>query len=133
MKTFDVQSIAIEKPADTVFEFVADPANLPKWTNAFKSADAQSAMLETPGGTVSIKLETVALRDTGTVDWKMSFPDGTVGTAFSRITPDGENRSIYSFVLMAPPVPLKMLEGALTEQMAILARELIALKARLEA
>lgn len=48
MKTFDVQSIAIEKPADTVFEFVADPANLPKWTNAFKSADGQSAMLETP-------------------------------------------------------------------------------------
>jgi hypothetical protein len=133
MKTFDVQSIAIEKPADTVFEFIADPANLPKWTNAFKSADGQSAMLETPGGAIPIKLETVSRRDTGTVDWKMSFPDGTVGTAFSRITPDGENRSIYSFVLMAPPVPLKRLEGALTEQMAILARELIALKARLEA
>jgi hypothetical protein len=90
-------------------------------------------MLETPGGAIPIKLETVSRRDTGTVDWKMSFPDGTVGTAFSRITPDGENRSIYSFVLMAPPVPLKRLEGALTEQMAILARELIALKARLEA
>ena len=38
MKTFDVQSIGIDRPAQEVFEYVANPANLPNWTNAFKSA-----------------------------------------------------------------------------------------------
>ena len=132
MKRFDVQSIGIERPAETVFQFVADPTNLPKWTHAFRRADTQSAELATPNGGIAIKLETVTDRDRGTVDWRMTFPDGTIGTAFSRITPDGADRSIYSFVLMAPPVSLEQLEGALVEQMATLARELVALKARLE-
>lgn len=133
MKTFDVQSIGIETSAETTFAFVSDPANLPKWTNAFKSADSRTAQLETPNGTVPIALETTVRRELGTIDWKMTFPDGTIGTAFSRVTPDGEDRSVYSFVLMAPPVPLEMLEGALSDQMAILAGELVTLKSRLEA
>lgn len=52
---------------------------------------------------------------------------------FSRVTPDGDRGSVYSFVLMAPPVPLEALEGALSAQVEILANELKALKARLEA
>lgn len=132
MKTFDVQSIGIEEPASAVFEYVADPSNLPKWTKAFKRADTKTAELVTPNGAVAIKLATITQAEYGTIDWKMSFPDGTIGAAFSRVTPDGEDRSVYSFVLMAPPVPLEMLEGALTEQMATLADELVALKARLE-
>ncbi|MBN9672905.1 SRPBCC family protein [Roseibium aggregatum] len=133
MKTHDVQSVSIGKPARTVFDFVSNPANLPVWTNAFKSADAGTAELVTPNGAVPIRLETSAYGEQGTVDWKMTFPDGSVGTAFSRITPDGEDKSIYSFVLMAPPVPLEALEGALKEQMTILAGELAELKRRLEA
>lgn len=133
MKTHDVQSISIARPARTVFDFVADPANLPKWTNAFKRADAQSADLMTPEGAVPVKLDTAGQSAQGTVDWTMTFPDGSVGTAYSRITPEGEDSSIYSFVLMAPPVPLEMLEGALTAQIGILAEELAALKSRLEA
>lgn len=132
MKTFDVQSIGIDRPAEDVFCFVADPANLPKWTHAFKSADATSAELVTPNGAVPIALETMIHGGHGTIDWKMTFPDGTTGMAYSRVTPDGADRSIYSFVLMAPPVPLEALEGALSTQVAILARELAALKARLE-
>ncbi|MBY8977911.1 SRPBCC family protein [Rhodobacteraceae bacterium NNCM2] len=132
MKTHDVQSVEIAKPARTVFDFVADPANLPKWTNAFKRADASSADLETPNGTVPIRLDTAARAEQGTVDWTLTFPDGSVGTAWSRVTPDGAERSIYSFVLMAPPVPLEALEGALAEQIATLSRELGDLKTRLE-
>ena len=63
----------------------------------------------------------------------MTFPDGSVGQAFSRITPEGEDKAIYTFVLMAPPVPLEALEGALEAQKAILAEELAGLKTRLEA
>ncbi len=133
MKTFDVQSIAVDRPAAAVFGFIADPGNLQRWTNAFSRADATSADLVTPNGTVPIKLDTIAVEATGTVDWKMTFPDGAVGLAFSRVTPDGKDKCVYSFVLMAPPVPLEMLEGALGAQMATLAKELKALKTLLEA
>ncbi len=131
-KTFDVQSIGIAVPAADAFAYIADPANLPKWTNAFRRADRESALLETPGGSVEIRLATEAHAATGTVDWRMSFPDGSVGEARSRVTPDGEGRAIYAFTLMAPPVPLEDLEGALEAQRGILARELAGLKTLLE-
>ena len=51
--------------------------------------------------------------------------------AFSRITENGVN-SIYSFVLLAPPVPLEQLEGTLSIQKKLLAEELIKLKESLE-
>ncbi|MDO9587732.1 MAG: hypothetical protein Q7J13_07335 [Brevundimonas sp.] len=133
MKTFDVQSIGISKPAGAVFAFVAEPSNLPKWTHAFKSADSRSADLMTPSGAVPISLQTVTHEGHGTIDWKMTFPDGTAGAAYSRVTPDGVDRAVYSFVLMAPPVPLEMLEGALSAQIGVLANELSALKGLLEA
>jgi ligand-binding SRPBCC domain-containing protein len=133
MKTFDVQAVGINKPADAVWAYISNPANLPEWTNAFARADDDTADLVTPMGEVPIQLRTEASADTGSVDWHMTFPDGSVGTAFSRVTPDGADKSIYSFVLMAPPVPLEALEGALQEQMGILATELTNLKGRLEA
>jgi uncharacterized protein YndB with AHSA1/START domain len=133
MKTFDVQSIGIEAPRNRVFEFVAEPGNLPKWAKAFKSADNDSACLQTPEGTAAITLRTDALRDAGTIDWTMTFPDGSVGSAYARVTPDGEDRSVFSFVLMAPPVPLEAVEGALEAQRKILAEELVRLKTILEA
>jgi hypothetical protein len=132
MKTFDVQSIGIAKPAAAVFAFVAEPSNLPKWTHAFKSADSTSAELVTPSGAVPISLETITHEGHVTIDWKMTFPDGNVGMGYSRVTPDGTDAAVYSFVLMAPPVPLEMLEGALSAQMEILAGELSALKGMLE-
>ena len=60
------------------------------------------------------------------------MPDGSVGHAYSRVTGDGKNASIFSFVLMAPPVPLERLEGALAEQMKTLSSELKNLKGIIE-
>jgi len=132
MKMHDVQSVSINKSAQTVFGYIANPANLSKWTNAFARADETSADLVTPNGTVAIQLNTVTNEAHGTIDWEMTFPDGSVGMAYSRVTPESENQSIYTFLLMAPPVPLEQLEGALMAQMETLAKELIDLKTRLE-
>lgn len=124
-KNFDVQSVLINADVEQVFNFVANPSNLPNWTNAFKQADNEQAILATPEGEVPIKLEVKASKEHGTVDWYMYFPDGSLGTAYSRVTPnDGGKTSVYTFVLMAPPVPLEQLEGALEQQKAILAEEL---------
>lgn len=132
LKTFDVQSVGLNRPARDVFEYIANPANLPEWASAFLRADDASADLATPNGMVAIRLETIISQTSGTVDWRMTFPDGMVGWAYSRITPDGDESAVYSFVLMAPPVPLEMLEGTLGQQMKTLENELVCLKARLE-
>lgn len=133
MKNFDVQSVAIACAAGVVFDFVSKPANLPKWTNAFQRADDMTADLVTPAGVAAISLRTVADAARGTIDWYLGFPDGSEGVAFSRVTPNGPGGAVYSFVLMAPPVPLEALEGALSAQIDILAKELIELKGQLEA
>jgi hypothetical protein len=46
------------------------------------------------------------------------------------VIPHGD-RSIYTFVLEAPPVPLERLEGALAEQSRILIKELATLARRI--
>jgi len=129
---FDVQSIGINRPATKVFDFIAKPENLSLWTNAFAKADQSSAIMVTPNGELTIGLETIVANDNGTIDWLMTMPDGSIGKAFSRVSENEEN-AIYSFVLLAPPVPLEQIEGVLSEQKIVLAEELKKLKNLLEA
>lgn len=129
---FDIQFVAIDAPSDQVFAFIAEPSNLPRWAKAFTRADGRTAKLETPEGAVEIELRTDASLDAGTIDWTMTFPDGAVARAYSRVTPDAA-RSIYAFVLMPPPVPLEALEGAFETQRKTLAEELVRLKSVVEA
>lgn len=131
-KNFDVQSIGININHEKVFEFVAKPENLPLWTKAFTKADDKSATMVMPNGEMSIEMKTIVSKDLGTVDWIMTMPDGSIGKAFSRISENG-NTTIYSFILLAPPVSLEELEGALSAQKLLLADELVDLKNLLEA
>ncbi len=71
-------------------------------------------------------------RKNGIIDTKMTFPDGNVGTAYSRLIALNEDSCAYSFVLTPSPVALEELEGALSEQAEILEQELQTLKAQLE-
>ena len=126
MQTSDVQTIEINAPFDHVFEYVyiADAWKLPEWTKAFKSVSNGRAVMETPNGSVEIKLEVHTARSQGTVDWTMTFPDGSVARAYSQVVAKDSERSLYSFILTAPPVPLEQLEGALEAQSQILREEL---------
>ena len=128
MRTFDVQTVEIERATDEVFDFMANPATLPEWTSAFRAVSGRRATLVTPGGSVDIDLDVRASRPQGTVDWVMTFADGSVGKAFSRVIDGGPGRSIYSFVLTPPPVPLELLEGTLDEQSRVLRAELARLR-----
>jgi hypothetical protein len=132
MRTFDVQGIEIDAPRARVFDFVSDPGNLARWAHAFRSADARRARLETPAGAVDVGLRTMANPETGTVDWRLEFPDGSIGFAHSRVIETTRGTSIYSFVLHAPPLPLEQLEGALDAQRRTLTAELAALKSIVE-
>ena len=130
MKTFDVQSVELEAPAEEAFQYLARPDTLPEWTHAFREVRDRRATLATPSGSVEVELAMETARAQGTVDWFLRFPDGSRARALSRVVPGAEGRSIYSFVLVAPPVPLERLEGALAEQSRILTRELETLRGR---
>ena len=132
MPDFDVQTVELAAPFDVAFRYVADPGTLPEWTHAFRSVSAGRASLATPRGTVDVGLEVRASFESGTVDWIMTFPDGSVGRAFSRLV-DRRGRSLFSFVLLAPPVPLEQVEGALAEQARALRDELRTLQRKLAA
>jgi hypothetical protein len=132
MRMFDVQGIEIFAPPRKVFEFVEQPANLPRWAHAFVSATHDRARLETPNGAVDVGLCVSADAQTGVVDWRLSFPDGAIGVAQSRVTETTRGTSIYSFVLHAPPVALEEIEGALDAQRALLQTELATLKSLME-
>src|SRR5262245_56771329 len=120
MRMYDVQAIEIMAPRHRVFEFVRESRHLPRWAKAFVSAADGRARLETPEGAVEIALDVSANADTGTVDWRLGFPDGGVGIAQSRVTETTRGTCIYSFVLHAPPVALEQVEGALEAQSATL-------------
>ncbi|MCI0623479.1 MAG: SRPBCC family protein [Acidobacteria bacterium] len=132
MKTFEVQAIEIEAPYDRAYSFIADPRNLSKWAKAFREVSDGSALMETPNGSVKVELVVHASREQGTIDWVIAFPDGALATAYSRVVRAGRDRSIYSFVLMAPPLPLEELEGALEQQSETLREELERLRLILE-
>ena len=80
--------------------------------------------METPDGTVEVALKVSTSRIHGTVDWAITFPDKSVANAYSRVVAGENGKSIYSFILMAPPVPLEKLEGTLEQQSQILREEL---------
>lgn len=132
MRLFDVQSVEIRAPRARVFEFLRDPANLPQWADASTSVEDGRARLETPAGSVDVRLGVSADAETGTVDWRLEFPDGGVGLAQSRVTETVRGTCIYSFILHAPPVSLERVEGALEAQRATLASELATLKSLME-
>jgi len=132
MKSFDLQGIDLNVARSKAFAFIADPAKLPRWTHAFASVAPGRAVMRTPSGEVKIDLGVLASAEHGTIDWRMTFPDRSVATAFSRVVQIDRDRCIFSFILTPPPVPLEQLEGALEAQSRTLVEELKTLKEILE-
>ena len=129
---FDVQGVTIQAPLQKVFSYIADADKLPLWTNAFSLVKNGKAMLQTPNGKIEIGLAVQASEEQGTIDWWMTFPDGNIAKAYSRVVPLDSQSCAYTFVLTPPPVPLELLEGALAEQSLTLAKELAKVKSLLE-
>ena len=119
-------------PQQQAFAYIANGLNLPEWAQAFASVTDGRAIMRTPSGEVEIGLDVRASVQTGTVDWYMTFPDGSIAVAYSRVVELNCDSCVFSFNLMPPPVPLEQLEGALEMQSKILAEELAKLKGILE-
>lgn len=132
MKNFDVQAISLNVPQQQAFIYIADGQRLPEWAQAFASVTNGRALMRTPNGEVEIGLDVRASEQTGTVDWHMAFPDGSIAVAYSRVVELNCDSCIFTFILTPPPVPLELLEGALEMQSKTLTKELAKLKGILE-
>jgi hypothetical protein len=128
MENHRIESVRIAADFERIFNYVSNPANLPEWTHAFKQVRNGKAVLATPNGSVEIGLKTESSPSAGTIDWHMTMPDGTLASAFSRLIRESPRHCIFTFILMAPPVPLEALEGTLSQQAATLREELAALR-----
>ena len=101
---------------------------------SLRASSASGVSVQTIGksamsaSTADFGLAVTADADTGVVDLRLTFPDGGVGLAQSRVTETTRGTSIYSFVLHAPPVALEHVEGALDAQRVLLQSELATLK-----
>jgi hypothetical protein len=129
MDSYKVESIGLKTTAERALSYIANPANLPEWTSAFKSVKNGRAIMATPSGSVEVGLRVTSSEENGTIDWEMTFPDEAVARAYSRVVPEENGHSVFSFVLLAPPVPLEQLEGALNQQAHTLREELTRLAA----
>ncbi|MEW5977780.1 MAG: SRPBCC family protein [Acidobacteriota bacterium] len=132
MKNFELKGIELNVSRETAFAFIADAEKLPQWTNAFASVTAGRAVMRTPDGEVSIDLAVEASPGHGTVDWRMTFADGSVATAFSRVVEIDRDRCVFGIVLTPPPLALEQIEGTLESQSQALEKELRKLKKSLE-
>jgi uncharacterized protein YndB with AHSA1/START domain len=121
------RSIAIAAGTDTVFDLVADPAQLPRWApGAARTArqDGDHWILENEGGESRIQLR--ASREHGTADF-LSADDPRQGV-FSRVLPNGEG-SEYQFTML---FPADLPEEAVAAQLTIIESELQTVRALCE-
>ena len=94
----DTRSVTIEAPPREVFEFVADPRNLPYWAVGFCRSirhDTQDRWLvTTAAGEIAMRYETnEAAR---TIDFRFAPADGIEAAAFSRVVSNGHGL-VYVF------------------------------------
>jgi hypothetical protein len=125
----DAQSITIDTEPKAVHEFVADPANLPRWAVGFAQGVRQEDgrwIVQTAGGDVPVDIKADA--GTGVVDFHLQPARDVRVTAYSRVMPAGTG-TLYTFTQVQPAgMPDEVFDGLV----GAVRHELVALKAILE-
>lgn len=96
-------TVPIEAPAEAVYEFARNPANLPRWAGAFclaASETAQGWVLETPMGRMGIRF--AEPNPYGVLDHTVTDASGAEFAVSMRVIPNGSG-SLVMFTLFQPP------------------------------
>jgi hypothetical protein len=123
-------STLIDRPPDEVYEYAADPANLPEWApglgTSVEKIDGQW-FVETPTGRVGFAF---APRNTyGVLDHEATLPTGEVLDSPMRVTRNGSGSEVV-FSLRRNP---GMTDEEFDRDADLVAADLARLKARVEA
>jgi hypothetical protein len=127
----DTRAVTIEAAANDVFDFVADPENLPRWAVGFcrsirrdREAGAGASerwIVTTAQGDLPIRY--VTDRELGVVDFYLSPAPGAEAAAFSRVLPNGDGTEYVFTQFQARGTPDVVFEGqvrALVEELQVL-------------
>jgi len=126
----DTQSVTIETPAVQVFEFLADPENLPRWAVGFCRSirrDGERWIAQTAQGDVGIRYATDPT--SGVIDFCISPAPGIEIAAHSRVVSNGDGAEYVLTQFQAPGIPDHVFEA----NVAALKEELVVLKALMRA
>lgn len=117
MKNFDVITRELPVEFSKVFDYAADPQNLPEWAEAFKkvSNDNQKAIINNTGEDIEIGITTNVDKTSGRIDWLMELPDNVVVKVFTRFIKIDNNKTIYNFVYIMPEMPTEEEMSAVLE------------------
>lgn len=124
-------SIVIERPAAVVYEFAANPENLPLWAAGLASSNVEQVegrwMVDSPMGKVSVHF--ADHNDLGVLDHVVTLPSGQSVYNPLRVIPAGEDCEVV-FTLRRQP---GMTDQQYEEDTAAVRADLAALKLVVEA
>jgi uncharacterized membrane protein len=122
-------SVSIDRPADEIYAFVANPANLPQWA-AGLSGSIQNIngdwIAESPMGTV--KVEFTPKNDFGILDHQVALPSGETVYNPMRVFPNDDGSEVVFTVYQRPGASEEMF----AEDVKAVTKDLEALKTLLE-
>lgn len=125
----NTQTVTIGASPPRVYEFVADPKNLPRWAIGFAKAvrrDGRQWIVTTQGGDMPIVFVTDA--DHGVVDFVFEPAPGVTMAARSRVIANGDGAEYVFTQFQDDGMP----DAVFDAQVRALGHELDALKAHLE-
>ncbi|MEQ1760956.1 MAG: SRPBCC family protein [Vicinamibacterales bacterium] len=131
MNSVDVQCVRIEADAASVFAFLADPSNLPKWAVGFASQveiDDDGSVIVTTGQGHRMPVVIVASEGSGVVDFVMTPAPGMSAVAWARVVTTSDGAMVTFAQAQSPGVPDEVFAG----QVAAVTHELGVLKAVVE-
>jgi hypothetical protein len=130
----DTRSVTIDAPPEQVFEFIADPLNLPIWAVGFcrairrdETAAAERWIVTTAQGDLPIRF--VTHRELGTVDFHFTIASGVEAAAFSRVLANQEGAEYVFTQFQTPGMP----DEAFAAQVRALVGELQVLRSVISA
>ena len=129
----DTRTVTLAASPQDVFDFVANPENLPRWAVGFchsirREDESDDRWVVTTGnGEISVRY--VTDRALGVVDFHLSPAPGVESVAYSRVVPNADGAEYIFTQLQAPGMPDDVFEA----QVDALREELIVLQALVRA
>ena len=97
-------SVAVERPADVVYAYASNPANLPSWAAGLVAGTIRRVddewIAESPMGTIRIRF--AEQNPYGVLDHRVTPPDGDAQMNPMRVVPNGDGAEL-TFTLFRRP------------------------------